>query len=71
MYLQTHMSFEVPLRYTDGVMLHVLMGNLLLSLYKMPGYAAVSVPADLPHCFSLCRLPLSLSHSLAVSHGLA
>lgn len=60
------MSFEVPLMYTDGVMLHVLMGNLLLSLYKMPGNPAVSVPADLPHCFSV-----SLSHSLAVSHAIA
>lgn len=56
------MSFEVPLMYTDGVMLHVLMGNLLLSLYNMPGNPAVSAPADLPHCFSLI---------LSVSHGIA
>lgn len=39
--------------YTNGSMLHVLMGNLLLSLYKMPGTPTMSAPADLPHCFSL------------------
>lgn len=50
MHLHTHMSFEVLLMSTNGIVPHVLMWNLLFALYKMPGNPAMSMSADAPHC---------------------